>query len=240
MLANETIIQLAAKIQTSEENIRREYFQHLFLSRLYKQEDAGKVYFKGGTALHLIYGDPRFSEDLDFDTEIRSIRTIEDMVTATLAAFEQEGIDTNLHEAKTTSGGYLSVVEFRAEGRTVPIQLELSLREGKKKEGSAAVVSSEFFPTYNVVQLSYELLIQGKLHALLERHKPRDYYDFYFLLRANLLPEKKRAVFEQVFALLQKEEANFNEELRRFLPKGHHMIIRDFKKTLEREIKRYL
>ncbi|MBI2459369.1 MAG: nucleotidyl transferase AbiEii/AbiGii toxin family protein [Parcubacteria group bacterium] len=240
MLANETIIQLAAKIQTSEENIRREYFQHLFLSRLYKQKDTEKVYFKGGTALHLIYGNPRFSEDLDFDTEIRSVHTIEDMVLATLAAFEQEGIDTNLHEAKTTTGGYLSVVEFRAEGRTVPIQLEISLREGKKKEGSAAVVNSEFFPAYNLVQLSHELLMQGKLHALLERHKPRDYYDFYFLLRANLLPEKKREIFEQVLILLRKEKASFNEELRRFLPKSHQLIVRDFKITLEREIKRYL
>lgn len=100
MLANETIIQLALKLQTSEENIRREYFQHLFLSRLYKQEDTEKVYFKGGTALHFIYGNPRFSEDLDFDTEIRSVRTIEDMVVATLAAFEQEGIQANLHEAR--------------------------------------------------------------------------------------------------------------------------------------------
>lgn len=240
MLANETIIQLAAKLQTSEENIRREYFQHLFLSRLYKQDDTEKVYFKGGTALHLIYGDPRFSEDLDFDTEIRSVRTIEDMVVATLAAFEHEGIDTDLHEAKTTSGGYLSVVNFYAEGRAVPIKLEISLREGKKKEGSATVVSSDFFPNYNLVQLSHELLIQGKLHALLERHKPRDYYDFYFLLRANLLPEKKREVFEQVLTLLQKEDASFDEELRRFLPKSHQLIIRDFKATLKREIKRYV
>ncbi len=87
---------------------------------------------------------------------------------------------------------------------------------------------------------SHELLIQGKLHALLERHKPRDYYDFYFLLRANLLPEKKRKVFEQVLTLLQKEKASFDEELRRFLPKGHQLIIRDFKATLEREIKRHL
>jgi predicted nucleotidyltransferase component of viral defense system len=240
MLANDTIIQLAAKIQTSEENIRREYFQHLFLSRMYKQKDTEKVYFKGGTALHLIYGDPRFSEDLDFDTEIRSVQTIEDVVIATLTAFEQDGIETNLHEAKTTSGGYLSVLEFRAEGRTVPIQIEISLREGKKKEGSAAVVNSEFFPAYNLVQLSHELLMQGKLHALLERHKPRDYYDFYFLLRANLLHEKKRDVFEAVLALLQKEDASFDAELKRFLPKGHQLIIRDFKTTLEREIKRYV
>ena len=240
MLDNNTIIQLAAKIQTSEENIQREYFQHLFLSRLYKEKNAENVYFKGGTALHLIYGDPRFSEDLDFDTEIRSIRTIEDMVIGTLTAFEQEGIATDLHEAKTTIGGYLAVVDFRADGRTIPIQLEISLREGKKKEGSAAVVSSEFFPAYNLVQLSHELLIQGKMHALLERHKPRDFYDFYFLLRANLLPEKKREVFEQVLVLLKKEKVSFDEELRRFLPKGHQLIIRNFKETLEREIKRYL
>ena len=123
----------------------------------------------------------------------RSVGTIEDMVVATLAACEQEGIETNLHEAKTTSGGYLSVADM-----------------------------------------------QGKLHVLLERHKPRDYYDFYFLLRTDLLSEKKRDVFEAVLALLQKEEANFDGELRRFLPKGHQLIIRDFKTTLEREIKRYI
>lgn len=130
--------------------------------------------------------------------------------------------------------------EFQAEGRTVPIQLEISLRERKKKEGNAAVVTSDFFPTYNLVQLEHKLLIQGKIHALLERHKPRDYYDFYFLLRANLLPEKKREVFEAVLKLLQKEEASFNEELRRFLPKDHQLILRDFKATLEREIRKYI
>jgi predicted nucleotidyltransferase component of viral defense system len=240
MLGNETIIQLAAKLQTSEENIRREYFQHLFLSRLYKQKEAGDIYFKGGTALHLVYGNPRFSEDLDFDTNIRSIRTIEDIMIATLGTFEQEGIVPDLEEAKTTTGGYLSLVKFRADSRTIPIQLEISLREGKKKEGSGAVVSSDFFPTYNLVQLEHSLLMEGKLHALLDRHKPRDYYDFYFLLRANLLPEKKRDVFEKVLTLLQKEQASFDAELRWFLPKGHQLIVKDFKTTLEREIKRYI
>jgi len=43
------------------------------------------------------------------------------MVLATLASFEQEGIDANLFEAKTTTGGYLSVVEFRADERIMPI-----------------------------------------------------------------------------------------------------------------------
>ena len=240
MLANETIIQLAAKIQTSEENIRREYFQHLFLSRLYKQEDAGKVYFKGGTALHLIYGDPRFSEDLDFDTDLRSIPTIEHLVVETLAMIEKEGVETRLHEAKTTTGGYLAIADFTAQEYTTPIQLEISLRNGKKKEGVAAVISSEFFPTYNLVQLARELLIEGKMHALLGRHKPRDFYDFYFLLRANMIREKKREVLTRALTLLDEENLRFDEELKEFLPKNQWLIIRHFKQTLEAEIKRFL
>ena len=47
-------------------NIVREYFQHIFLGELYRLPDAGKILFKGGTALRIIYGSPRFSEDLDF------------------------------------------------------------------------------------------------------------------------------------------------------------------------------
>ena len=47
-------------------NIVREYFQHIFLGELYKLPDAEKLLFKGGTALRIIYGSPRFSEDLDF------------------------------------------------------------------------------------------------------------------------------------------------------------------------------
>jgi len=39
---------------------------------------------------------------------------------------------------------------------------------------------------------------------------------------------------------LQESTTRFDAELNAYLPKNHHMIIRDFKATLEREIKRYL
>jgi len=240
MLANDVVIKIAAKLQTSEQNIRREYFQHLFLSRFYEWPDAGKVYFKGGTALHLIYNNPRFSEDLDFDTDLRSIPALENLVVGTLAAIEKEGAETQLHEAKETSGGYLAIADFTAQGYTTPIQLEISLRNGKKKEGTATTVSSDFFPAYNLVQLEREFLIGGKMRALLERHKPRDFYDFYFLLRAGMIQERKREVLERVLALLSEKNFHFDDELKEFLPKNQWLIIRHFKQTLEAEIARYL
>lgn len=61
MISEEEIQRLASKYQTSEGNIRREYFQHLFLSYFYQQPKAADIFFKGGTALRLLYQSPRFS-----------------------------------------------------------------------------------------------------------------------------------------------------------------------------------
>jgi predicted nucleotidyltransferase component of viral defense system len=52
MISRETIQKLARGYHVPESpNIVREYFQHLFLSELYKREDADRLLFKGGTAL---------------------------------------------------------------------------------------------------------------------------------------------------------------------------------------------
>lgn len=48
------------KFQTGIDNIVREYCQHLFLSYLYQEPKSEKLLFKGGTALRIIFGSPRF------------------------------------------------------------------------------------------------------------------------------------------------------------------------------------
>ncbi len=240
MLTNETIIKLAAKMQTSEQNVRREYFQHLFLSLFYKQEGTDKVFFKGGTALRLIYNSPRFSEDLDFDSPLADLHSIENAIMNTLIEAQKEGVETQLDEAKKTSGGYLSTMRFIGMGHTVPIRIEISFRDRKKK-GEAVFIASDMFPDYTLIQLNSEQLIQGKIDALLERQKPRDFYDFYFLMRRNLLPEKNKGeVLRRGFGILEKIKINFDGELKEFLPKSHHMIIKDFKTVLKREISKFI
>ena len=63
MISIAKIKELATKYQTTELNVIREYFQHLFLSYFYQQSTAGSIYFKGGTAMRTIYRSPRFSDD---------------------------------------------------------------------------------------------------------------------------------------------------------------------------------
>ena len=240
MISSKVIKKLSVKLQSSELNIRREYIQHLFLSYFYKQSHTDKIYFKGGTALRLIYRSPRFSEDLDFGSSTTDIEKIEQAVLDTLLNMERADIKTDIKEAKKTTGGYLAIINFMAYNRIIPIQIEISFRNSQKDEGEITTVNSEYGPSYTIMQLVKQQLIQGKIDALLDRHKPRDFYDLYYLLRANLIDAKQKEILKDALAILKNTDINFNQELKQFLPKDHWAIIRDFRVTLERELERFL
>ena len=239
MISQEVIQTLAAKYQTEAIHVLREYFQHVFLSYFYQQPEAGKIYFKGGTALRILYQSPRFSEDLDFSSSLTNSKVIERAVISTLAEIEREGIQTDIQESKQTTGGYLATVDFKTNGHKISIRLEISFREGKK-EGEVATVVSDFLPSYTLVHLAQAQLVNEKIQALLTRGKARDFYDLYFILRANLLPAEKRNIIPAALKALQQSDVRFDRELKQFLPKSHWPLIRDFSSALEQEIKRFL
>lgn len=239
MISNDAFRDLAHKYQTTELNVRREYIQHLFLSYFYQQSQTDKIYFKGGTALRMLYDSPRFSEDLDFSSSLTSIHPIEQAVLEALAEIERENIRPELQESKRTSGGYLAIMTFQLQADTVSLQLDISLREGRKR-GEPITVASSYIPAFTVIALVREQLVEEKVKALLSRQKARDFYDLYFILRANLLPAKEKKVLLQVAKTLQQSHLNFEKELKEFLPKSHWALIRTFRTTLERELERYV
>ncbi len=238
MITQDTIQNLANKYQTSELNVRREYVQHLFLSYFYQQEETSEIYFKGGTALRIVYNSPRFSEDLDFSASFYDITHIENAILNALKEIEREGIVAEIKESKKTTGGYLGILHFILNEETILIQIEISKREGERS-GEVATINNDFIPSYTLVAFSQKNLIAEKIQALLSRQKPRDFYDLYFILRANLLPTEERHILSKVLETLQSAKINFEQELKQFLPKSHWAIIRDFKATLEREIGRF-
>jgi predicted nucleotidyltransferase component of viral defense system len=239
MLTDTMLASLATRLQTTTLNIRREYVQHLFLSYLYQQPETDHIYFKGGTALRMLYHSPRFSEDLDFSSSVRSIRVIEAAILETLAAMTRENLVVDLDESKETTGGYLAIVKCRMGETTVTLQIEISLRE-RALTGEAVTIVSDFVPAYLVVALAKERLISEKMRALTSRKKARDFYDLYFILRANLLPARSHTVLAAALQVLRESKIDFEKELKEFLPKSHWAIIRDFPASLEREIERFL
>lgn len=70
MLDLESIIRTYPQhLQKFKRSLLREYLQYKILEIIYTSKFAGKLVFLGGTALRIIYGNQRFSEDLDFDNQ---------------------------------------------------------------------------------------------------------------------------------------------------------------------------
>ena len=238
MIDQQFLIQQATKQQSSFRNILREYCQNLFLSLFYQTAKSERFYFKGGTALRLAFGSPRFSEDLDF-TASNNFKTFEDILERILISLEKEGIVTEIIESKKNSGGMLAVVRTRLYSEIIEMKIEASQRK-KIIQGENKLIISDFFPSYTVQILKQNMIIEEKIDALLSRSKPRDFYDLYCILRANLLSPNKKDVLNKVLDLLSKQNIDFEKELKLFLPKSHWAIIKNFKNILEQEIRRVI
>ncbi len=238
MLEPKILEQIATRYQTTMSTVVREYCQHLFLSALYRHKEASLILFKGGTALRIIYGSPRFSEDLDFSSSL-SVSDIENVFEKNLIEIQRSGIEVDIKEAKKTSGGYLAIVIFNILSFSSEIFIEVSGRNKKELSSHVSLIQSDFVPPYSVIHLATEKLIKEKTEAVLTRSKPRDFFDIYFLLRSHLFPTHMKKKLNLILNKLQAKDIHFSKELKLFLPVSQHIIIRDFKNTLKRELLRY-
>jgi len=249
MITQDTIKTLTVRHQTSELNIIREYFQHLFLSQLYRLEGTENLLFKGGTALRIIYGSPRFSEDLDFSIfnvkQYQQKKFIEDLFTKVLAEIEKIGIKVEIGpKPGATTEGYYGDATFKLyDYQIVGAEINVSSRNGRDMKGEVDSVANDFVPTYNLYHLPQIELIEEKIFdALLKRKKARDFYDLYFIMRKGLLEpdQKKRLANERNIIESEAEKVDFKSELSALLPKDQQDIIKDFKQNLINELKRQL
>lgn len=239
MISREVLVQAARRTQTTELNIAREYCQHLFLSAFYREQGSERVMFKGGTALRILYGSPRYSEDLDFSGFRIGTRELEDYVASGAAELERSEIPVSLAESKKTSGGYLAILTCTVRDLPVRIQLEVSLRRRDDLKGRGVLVTPELLPAYTLTQLPEGLLVKEKLAALKARGMPRDYFDLYFMLRKGLVsPENKRHLLVAKEALLASR-MNFGRELSPFLPRSSAAVVRELRRVLLDELRRH-
>ena len=250
MITKEALQKLATQYQTGLfPNIVREYFQHVFLAELYKLPNIENLHFKGGTALRIVYGSPRFSEDLDFsafkvsDHAIK--KYIEDLFVHVLAEIERTGIKVEVGEkSDRTADGYFGVATFKmTDFPPVSVEINISARNCREMKGEVDSIANDFTPTYTLIHLPQDELVEEKIFgALRERKKPRDFYDLYFMMRKNMLSiEHKKRLKDIGDAIIRDSRAvNFQGELGSFLPASQQAIIRDFHRALEAELQRQI
>jgi len=226
--------------------IFREYLQLIFLNYLYQEKKSEKIYFKGGTCLHLLYGSPRFSEDLDFSTDLTK-KEIKLLIKKIVEKIQKEipGISLIFIHSGRKSLRYKLKYQGKEFKYPLTIRLDFAFEEILLKP-KVSKIETKFPINFLslVLSLKEEEILAEKIRAFLLRAKGRDIFDLWYLLSKNLfvkkdiLEKKLKKVglkFNQknFFNKIKKYPSNkLKLDLAKFLPRSYRKIIPELKERI--------
>ncbi len=221
---------MAKKNKINETIVAREFIQISFLKELYEKSFSKEIFFKGGTAIRLLFGGKRFSEDLDFTVLLDESDFLKKIMPF-FSQLEKEYL-YNFKERKTLTGKtFLLSADIPYFKNNLFVKLDFSMRE------------SVLQPTKSILESDYPVIVQSFIHSLsmdevlaekiravLKRKKHRDLYDLWILQELGAktdieLIQKKLNYYDEIFevAELKKRLALFSKDdfvkdLRPFIP----------------------
>ena len=186
------------------DRVLREIMQQICLLGLWRARFFEHAAFYGGTALRLLYGLDRFSEDLDFsllnpDPEF-TLEPYFDFIRRELNAFDFETeietknssaiesafirADTKIHVIKIGAGS--SISDSIPHGQTMKVKFEVDTDPPPSFETESKFILEPV--PFGVRAYTPGDLFAGKMHAILfrswkNRVKGRDWYDLVFFVR---------------------------------------------------------
>jgi predicted nucleotidyltransferase component of viral defense system len=191
-------------------NALKEIFQEIALLGLWRAKFFEKAAFYGGSALRILYGLNRFSEDLDFsllaEDKNFSLEPYNKAVTRELLAFGFEAsVDTKVKAKKTDIES--AFIKANAKKQFIAIETPLNIindvhrMQTIKIKMEVDTTPPGLFNTetkfllqpipFSVKSFTPTCLFSGKIHALLcrpwiHRVKGRDWYDFIWFISRNI------------------------------------------------------
>ncbi len=194
----------------SEHNFERALLlKDYYLTRiLYSLKDINGIYFKGGTALNKIFlNHARLSEDIDF-TLTRDEKEVRDEILKIISKLD---FFKEYKEGKSVEGFIRIIVKCSSELGDSELFIDLNQRGKLVLPSEVHKINhfySPFIPNFSVKTLAREELIAEKLAASVGRNKPRDHYDVYQIIHANLpinleLAEKKCLASGDEFSIIK-------------------------------------
>ncbi len=210
---------LAKKIQISKDYVVREEYEVLILKEIYESEFGVNLMFKGGTALRLVYGSARFSEDLDFSLihKIDGRRFIEFMQGAVRKYPEM--VDLEATEKHYTIFVLIKVkVEYLDRAFSIKIEISKRAKMWAINDYNDKIIKSEVAPLTVLARVaSLEVILREKKAALKNRKVARDVFDYWFI---NQLVKKEVKVD---FSGYDKQKAL--SELHKLLARPYWRVI---------------
>lgn len=242
MLTKNQLNDFKKNFKINEGVILREYIQLLALNKIYSFSKSSKVFFKGGTCLHLVYKAPRFSEDLDFNVEMDENKFL-DFIRIPFKELEKEN-DFIIKEKRTLAGKTFTLkYETALIIGAIFVKFDFSFRE-KVLDPKKNIIETDFPVLFNnyINCLSAEEILAEKIRAILTRDKGRDYYDLWYLLSKNINPNfdfinKKLKYYKTSLSSDKNELKNkvkkldatdFIVDLRPFVPINQRDKLKDF------------
>jgi len=211
---------LSRQLKIALEHVVREEHELLILRNLSETPLSSALVLKGGTALRLAYGSPRFSDDLDF-----SILTPvpEDAFVHVAETIIKTLPQVTLVEALSKQFTLFALYKVREPylPYAFSIKLEVSTRPEiweRERDFTLRLLTSPVTPVSVLAQVAtLERMWADKQSALAARREPRDLYDLWFIaqkLRRTFTPD-----------LSGFDPKAIRRELRKYLPRSHWQVI---------------
>lgn len=176
-------------LQIFERAILREYLQTKILQAIFESKQASQLSFLGGTALRIIHGNERFSEDIDLDNFGLSWADFEKTVQSVKRFLELEGFETEIRNvAKGAYRCYLKFPDLLYQNKLSPYQEEkILIQIDSFAQGYDYAPEIKIFNRFDVFTemrvTPLPTLLAQKIYTVINRKraKGRDFYDITFL-----------------------------------------------------------
>lgn len=238
MITKEQIEELTKDYQVDTFTIVREYLQLLFLSYLYQERDAGRIYFKGGTAIHLLFSSPRFSEDLDFSTSYSKER-VKKIVRTVEHAMQKEMLRLQILLLYSGKKGIRFRIKYQPLDFKYPLVIRLDFNLVKRLHSTKVSPLISKFPIAifpMVAHLSERQIFTEKISALFDRDKGRDLFDVWFLLEKGIAFDRKLLTGRLSKRIESYPQGKLNRDLTKFLPRSQRRIMPILKQKLKEKL----
>ena len=241
----EAIKQQFTKGMTDEDklNSAREYLQILILKILDEKEFFKFMAFTGGTALRVIFGVRRFSEDLDFSLIKKGGFSFLEVNEGLVKGLNLTGLKVE-SKPKVKNTVLSLLLKFPGllkqlglsplESQNLSIKIEVDSNPPKGGSVQNSLIQKSYI--FNVTHFDLPSMYATKLHACFYRKyvKGRDFYDFIWYMSNRAKPNL--LLLNNAIEQTQGENPKINERnFKDFLLKGIERVdFNDARKDVER------